>query len=76
MVFEKLQNMISEQLNLSADTVTRESEIIKDLGADSLDIVEMLMNCESTFNIKINDEDVDGLKTIGDVVDFIEKNMK
>ena len=56
MVFEKIKSMLSEQLGISADTITMESNIISDLGADSLDIVEMIMALEETYNLQVPDD--------------------
>ena len=74
MVFEKVKQLLAEQLNISADKITMESDIINDLGADSLDVVEMLMGLEDTFNITVPDEMATKLQTVGAVVEFIEKN--
>ncbi|MEG1529589.1 MAG: acyl carrier protein [Clostridia bacterium] len=76
MIFEKLQAMIAEQLCKSKDDITMDCDIIKDLGADSLDIVEMLMNIETEWNIVVDDSEVGDMKTIGDVVSFIESKSK
>ena len=75
MIFEKLQEMIVQQLNLSKSDVTLASDIIKDLGADSLDIVEVLMNVEDEWDIVIDDDDIPTIKTVGDVVSCIEKKL-
>lgn len=75
MIFEKLQEMIVQQLNLSKSDVTLASDIIKDLGADSLDIVEVLMNVEDEWDIDIDDDDIPAIKTVGDVVSCIEKKL-
>ena len=74
MVFEKLKAMIAKQLGIAEEKITLDSRIDKDLGADSLDIVEMLMDVENTWDITIEDEDVQGFATVGDVVKFIEKH--
>ena len=65
MVFEKIKSMLSEQLGISADTITMESNIISDLGADSLDIVEMIMALEETYNLQVPDDTASELKTVG-----------
>ncbi len=72
MVLEKVKQLIAEQMDIDASTITPDSDIIKDLGADSLDIVEMLMNLESEWGVVIDDDDVPTLHTIGDVVKYIE----
>jgi acyl carrier protein len=76
MVFERFQELVHKQLGIDTAKITREADIIKDIGADSLDIVEMLMEVESEWGITIDDEVVQDLKTIGDVVDYIEKEIK
>lgn len=72
MTFEKVKKMLADQLNIDGDSITMASLIIDDLGADSLDVVEMLMTLEDEFNITVNDEESMGLKTIGDIVKIIE----
>jgi len=73
MVFEKVKGLLVEQLDVDADKVTAEALIIEELGADSLDIVEMLMGIEDNFDIKVADEDAQNFKTVGDVVVYIEE---
>lgn len=74
MIFEKVQEKVSEQLGVDADEVLLESSFIDDLGADSLDIVELLMALEEEFDIEIPDEEAEKLVTVGDVVDYIKNN--
>ena len=74
MIFEKVQEKVAEQLGVEADEVTLESSFIDDLGADSLDIVELLMALEEEFDIEIPDEEAEKLSTVGDVVDYIKNN--
>jgi acyl carrier protein len=74
MIFEKVQEKVAEQLGVEADEVTLESSFIDDLGADSLDIVELLMALEEEFDIEIPDEEAEKLATVGDVVDYIKNN--
>lgn len=73
---EKIQNLLSEQLGVSKDKITKESRVIEDLGADSLDVVELLMTMEDEFGITVDDEDAIKLKTIGDILSLIEKHKK
>lgn len=73
MVFDKFKEMVAQQLDIKADTVTLEADIIKDLGADSLDIVELLMEVEKEWKFTVEDDEVPGLKTIGDIVSYIER---
>ena len=75
MIFEKIKKLLAEQINISEDEIKMESDIINDLGADSLDVVEMLMAVETEFNVTVPDEVAMEMKTIGDVVAFIEKNQ-
>lgn len=75
MIFEKIRTLLAEQINISQDEIKMESDIINDLGADSLDVVEMLMAVETEFNVTVPDEIAMEMKTIGDVVSFIEKNQ-
>lgn len=74
MYFEKVAAMIAEKFELSVESVTRETSIIDDLGADSLDIVDMLMMLEEQYNLSIPDDVAQEMKTVGDVVDYIEEN--
>ncbi len=76
MIFEKVRDLLAEQLNISADKITMESDIINDLGADSLDVVELLMALEDTYNITVPDEMANKLQTIKAIVEFIEKAKK
>ena len=68
----KVREKISEQLGVSTDEVTPEASFIEDLGADSLDIVELVMALEEEFNIEISDEDAEKIRTVKDVVTYIE----
>lgn len=75
MVFEKLRDIICEQLELEPESVTPESLIVDDLGADSLDIVDMIMTIEEEFNIEVPDEAIENIRRISDVVEFIESKI-
>ena len=72
MVFEKITQMLADQLDANIDDMTMETRIGEDLGADSLDVVELLMAIEEEFDVEIPDEDIEALKTIGDVVEYIQ----
>ena len=74
MIFEKLKDIIAEQLSVDADEVTMDSNIQDDLGADSLDIVDLITTIEDEFDISIPDDVVEEIKTVGDIVNYIEKN--
>lgn len=75
MIFERLRAALAEQLDIEKNDITLDSLIIDDLGADSLDIVDMIMNLEDIFDIEVPDEAIENLKTVGDVVKFIEENQ-
>lgn len=75
MTFEKVRAILAEQLDLEEDQITPESQIVDDLGADSLDIVDLVMNLEDEFDTEIPDEAIEGMKTVGDVVKFIEDQL-
>ena len=72
-VFEEIRDVVVEQLNVSPEAVKLESKIIEDLGADSLDVVELIMALEEKFDIQIPDTEAEKLISIQNVVDYIEK---
>lgn len=74
MNFEKVRALISERFDVDEDKVTRDTNIVEDLGVDSLDVAELLLTVEDEFGVSIPEEDIAGLKTVGDLVDFIENN--
>ena len=73
MIFEKITEILAEQLAADQDTMTMETKIAEELGADSLDLVDLLMSIEDEFGVEIPDEEVENLHTIGDVVNYISK---
>ncbi len=73
-LFEDIQAVITEQLNVDVAQVTPEAEFVKDLGADSLDVVELIMALEEKFGIEIPDEQAEKIVNVGDVVRYIEDN--
>ena len=75
MTFGKVRAILAEQLDLEEDQITPESQIVDDLGADSLDIVDLVMNLEDEFDTEIPDEAIEGMKTVGDVVKYIEDQL-
>ena len=75
-VFEKVKTIIVEQLGATEASVTMEASFIDDLGADSLDIVELVMALEEEFDIEIPDSDAEKVVTVGDVVDYIKENVQ
>ena len=75
-VLEKVKGIIVEQLGVAENAVTMEASFIDDLGADSLDIVELVMALEEEFDIEIPDSDAEKVVTVGDVVEYIKENVK
>ncbi len=75
MVLDKIKEMLEKQLGIDKSKITEDSDIIKDIGADSLDIVEFLMDAENEWGITIEEEDVKNLHTIGDIVKYIESRI-
>ncbi|WP_120944156.1 MULTISPECIES: acyl carrier protein [Helicobacter] len=73
-LFEEIRAVIVEQLNVSEAQVTEEADFIKDLNADSLDVVELIMALEEKFGIDIPDDQAEKIKTVGDVIKFIEEH--
>ena len=74
-IFEKVKEIIVEQLGVAETAVTMEASFIDDLGADSLDIVELIMALEEEFDTEIPDADAEKIVTVGDVVDYIKENV-
>ena len=74
-VFERVKKIIVEQLGATEASVTMEASFIDDLGADSLDIVELIMALEEAFDIEIPDADAEKVATVGDVVDYIKDHI-
>lgn len=73
---DKVMDIVSEQLSVPRDEITRESSFVDDLKADSLDVVELVMRFEDTFSVTIPDEDYEKIRTVGDAVDYIEARGK
>lgn len=76
MVFDKIKDIIVEQLDVEEDAVTMEASITDDLGADSLDVVDLVMSIEESFDVEIPDEEVENIKTVGDIVKYIENKVE
>ena len=76
MIFEKVKNIIVDQLDVDEEKVTMNANIQDDLGADSLDIVDLVMSFEDEFDLEIPDDQVETIKTVGDVVKFIEEKTE
>ncbi|MEE0944461.1 MAG: acyl carrier protein [Clostridia bacterium] len=73
MEFEKVKGVIVDQLGVDEDDVTMDANFVDDLGADSLDIVELIMGLETEFDIEIPDEDAEKIATVGDAVNYIKE---
>ncbi len=73
-VFERIRAVLAEQLDIEEDKITMDSNIMEDFEADSLDIVDMVMSLEDEFGVEIPDEEVENLRTVGDVVRYVEEN--
>lgn len=76
MVFDKIKDIIVEQLDVEEDAVTMEASITEDLGADSLDVADLVMSIEESFDVEIPDEEVENIKTVGDIVKYIENKVE
>ena len=74
MVLEKVKKILSDQFDVEEDSITPDTTIQGDLGADSLDIVEMIMALEETYNLQVPDDTASELKTVGAIVKYIEEN--
>ena len=75
MILEQVKNIIEEQLGVAASEISEDSAFIEDLGADSLDIVELIMAFESEFDMEIEDDEVESISTVGDVVSYIKNHQ-
>ena len=71
-IFDKLKELVVDQLGVQEDEVTMEASMQDDLGADSLDLVDLVMSVEEEFGVKVADEDLENIKTVGDIVNYIE----
>ena len=75
MVFETVRAMIAKQLKADESKITRETRLVEDLKADSANVMVMIMDLEDKFGIMVEDDQIMKLKTVGDVVDYIEKHQ-
>jgi len=72
MIFERIKQMIIEELNVPEAKITMQARLAEDLGADSIDAVELIMNIEDEFSIQVSDEEAQNIKTVGDLVKYVE----
>ncbi len=75
MVLEKVKAILCNQFDVEEDTITTDTRLEDDLGADSLDVVDLLMSLEDEFDVEIQDEDIEKIHTVGDLVSYIEEHM-
>lgn len=74
MVFDQVKDIIVEELSVDATLITMEARLSEDLGADSIDAVELIMKIEDTFDVSVSDEQAQAIKTVGDIVRYLEEN--
>ena len=74
MVLEKVQAILAEQFDVEEDKITADTDLQEDLGADSLDVVDLLMSIEDEFEVEVPDEEIENIKTVGSLVSYIEAN--
>ena len=75
MVLDKVREILANQFEVDLDTITVDTDVAEDLGADSLDVVDVLMSLEETFDVEIPDEEIEKLTTVGALVAYIEEHM-
>lgn len=75
MVFETIKAILAEQLDIDEDIITAESLIVEDLGADSLDAIDIVMSIEDEFSIEVPDEIVEKIESVSDIITFVENNI-
>lgn len=76
MVFDQVKESLADILSCDADKIELDTDLVRDLGVDSIDTVELILAVEDTYDIKISDKDAEDLKTVGDVVEFIEDHLE
>ena len=75
MVLEKVKKILSEQFSVEENSITASTNIAEDLGADSLDVVDILMSIEDEFEIEVPDEEIENIRTVGELVNYIKNNQ-
>ncbi len=73
-MLEKIKALLAEELGVNADEITAETSFKEDLGADSLDVVDLLMSIEDEFGVEVPDDEIENIKTVGSLVSYIEAN--
>ncbi len=73
---QRIKEIIADQLGVEVDKLTPDAKFVEDLGADSLDVVELIMSFEEEFDIEIPDEDAEKIKTVGDVINYLNEKLK
>lgn len=73
MIFEEVRKLIASELNLNEEDITMESKLTEDLGADSLDAVELIMAIEDKFNVQVSDEAAQNIRKVSDIVEYLSK---
>ena len=74
MVLENVKAILAEQFDVEEDKITADTDLQEDLGADSLDVVDLLMSIEDEFEVEVPDEEIENIKTVGSLVSYIEAN--
>lgn len=74
MVFDRIRQILAEQLDMEEDKITMESDIVEDLEADSLDVVDLVMTMEDEFGVEVPDDQIENFRTVGDIVRYVEDN--
>ena len=74
MVLEKVKAILAEQFDVEEDKITADTDLQEDLGADSLDVVDLLMSIEDEFEVEVPDEEIENIKTVGSLVSYLEAN--
>ncbi len=76
MVLEKVKSILAEQFDVEEDNITPETRLVEELGADSLDVVDLLMSIEDEFEIEVPDEEIENIKNVDDIVSYIKSNNR
>lgn len=74
-MYEQFKELLIDELQIAEDKITPEAELLNDLGVNSIDLAELILRCEETFNITIEDDDLHSFTTVGDIVKFLESKQ-